>query len=91
MVSIDENGHLKQGAGTTIYRNIQEIQNIECDVAFLPIGGKYTMNAEEAAELANRINTKVIVPIHYGTIVGTKEDLEEFIKLTNKKVEVLIK
>ena len=71
--------------------NIQEIQNIECDVAFLPIGGKYTMNAEEAAELANRINTKVIVPIHYGTIVGTKEDLEEFIKLTNKKVEVLIK
>ena len=27
VVSIDENGHLKQGAGTTIYRNIQEIQN----------------------------------------------------------------
>ena len=27
MVSIDENGHLKQGAGTTIYRNIQEIKN----------------------------------------------------------------
>lgn len=71
--------------------NIQEIQNIECDVAFLPIGGKYTMNAEEAAELANRINTKVIVPIHYGTLVGTQEDLEKFIKLTNKKVEVLIK
>ncbi len=71
--------------------NIQEIQNIECDVAFLPIGGKYTMNAEEAAELANRINTKVIVPIHYGTLVGTQEDLEKFIKLTNKKAEILIK
>lgn len=71
--------------------NIQEIQNIECDVAFLPIGGKYTMNAEEAADLANKINAKVVVPIHYGTLVGTKEDLEEFIKLTNKKVEVLIK
>lgn len=27
VVSIDENGHLKQGAGTTIYRNIQEIKN----------------------------------------------------------------
>ena len=71
--------------------NIQEIQNIECDVAFIPIGGKYTMNAEEAAELANRINTKVIVPIHYGTLVGTQEDLEKFIKLTNKKAEILIK
>lgn len=71
--------------------NIQEIQNIECDVAFLPIGGKYTMNAEEAADLADKINAKVVVPIHYGTLVGTKEDLEKFIKLTNKKVEVLIK
>ena len=49
------------------------------------------MNAEEAAELANRINTKVIVPIHYGTLVGTQEDLEKFIKLTNKKAEILIK
>ena len=71
--------------------NIQEIQNIECDVAFLPIGGKYTMNAEEAAELADKIDAKVVVPIHYGTLVGTKEDLKEFIKLTNKKVEDLIK
>lgn len=71
--------------------NMQEIQNIECDVAFLPIGGKYTMNAEEAAELADKIDAKVVVPIHYGTLVGTKEDLKEFIKLTNKKVEVLIK
>ena len=27
VVSIDKNGHLKQGAGTTLYRNIQEINN----------------------------------------------------------------
>ncbi len=71
--------------------NIQEIQNIECDIAFLPIGGTYTMNAKEAAELANSISAKVVVPIHYGAIVGTKEDLEKFKKITNKKVEVLIK
>ncbi len=49
------------------------------------------MNAEEAADLADKIDAKVVVPIHYGTLVGTKEDLKEFIKLTNKKVEVLIK
>ncbi len=86
---IELNGTKYYIAGDT--DNISEIQNIECDVAFLPIGGKYTMNAEEAAELANRINTKVIVPIHYGTLVGTQEDLEKFIKLTNKKAEILIK
>lgn len=70
--------------------NIEEIQNIKCDVAFLPIGGTYTMNANEAAELANRLETKIIVPTHYAELVGTKEDLDEFIELTNKEVKVLI-
>lgn len=70
--------------------NIEEIKDINCDIAFLPIGGVYTMNAEEAAELANTINAITIIPIHYGEIVGNKDDLDEFIKLTNKNVKVLI-
>ena len=71
--------------------NIEEIQNIKCDIAFLPIGGTYTMNAKEAAELANKIECKKVVPIHYGEIVGTQEDLKNFIELTKREVEVLIK
>ncbi len=71
--------------------NTEDIQNIKCDVAFLPIGGTYTMDSEEAAGLANVIDAKIVIPIHYEEIVGTKEDLKRFIELTNKKVEVLIK
>jgi L-ascorbate metabolism protein UlaG (beta-lactamase superfamily) len=71
--------------------DIDEVKNIKCDIAFLPIGGTYTMNAKEAANLANTIDCKKVVPIHYGEIVGTREDLEEFINYTNKEVEVLIK
>ncbi len=70
--------------------NIEELQNLNCDVAFLPIGGTFTMNYEEAASLANTINTKVIVPTHYGELVGNDEDLENFRKLTEKKVNVII-
>ena len=70
--------------------NIEEIQNIKCDIAFLPIGGEFTMNAKEAASLANRLDIKVVIPTHYGELVGTKEDLEEFIKLTEKQIQVLI-
>lgn len=70
--------------------DINEIQDVECDIAFLPIGGEFTMNAKEAADLANKIDSKVIVPIHYGELVGTEEDLKEFLKLTDKDVEVLI-
>lgn len=86
---IELNGIKYYIAGDT--DNIKEIQDIKCDVAFLPIGGEFTMNAKEAADLANNINSKVIVPIHYAELVGRKEDADEFIKLTNKEVKVLIK
>lgn len=70
--------------------HLKELESIKCDIAFLPIGGTYTMNAKEAASLANMIDAKIVVPIHYGEIVGTKKDLEQFIKLTNKDTEILI-
>ena len=56
----------------------EDNKKIKCDVAFLPVGGTYTMTADEAAELANIIHPKIAVPIHYGSIVGTQEDAEKF-------------
>lgn len=71
--------------------NIKEIQDIECDVALIPIGGTYTMNYKEAGELANDINASTVIPIHYGTIVGDKEDAIRFKELVkNKEVKILI-
>ena len=69
--------------------NIPEIQDIYCDVALIPIGGTYTMNVEEAANLANNINSKVVVPTHYGEIVGNKSDGEVFAKLVKNKNVVI--
>ncbi len=72
--------------------DIKELSDIECDVAFIPIGGKYTMDYEEAAGFANKINAKVVVPTHYGEIIGEKEDAEKFKSLVkNKEVKILIK
>lgn len=72
--------------------NIEEIQDIECDEAFIPIGGTYTMNYKEAAELANVIKAKVIIPTHYGSIVGDKEDAIKFKELVEgKEVKILMK
>lgn len=59
----------------------EENKNIKCDVAFVPVGGTYTMNFSEAAQLVNIIKPKIAVPIHYGSIVGTKQDATDFIKL----------
>ena len=71
----------------------EENKKVQCDVAFLPVGGTYTMTAEEAAELANEIEPKVVVPIHYGSIVGTRADAEKFKENLDKVIqcEIMIK
>ncbi len=71
---------------------IPEMKDVECDVAFVPIGGTYTMNAEEAAEaVKNDIKPGVAVPMHYGSVVGSRADAERFAKLSSPvKVEILL-
>ncbi len=54
-------------------------------VALLPVGGRFTMNAEEAAEAAGIIKPFLALPMHYGGIVGAVDDAEEFIRLCNEK------
>lgn len=55
-----------------------EAKKVKCDIAFLPIGGTFTMNYQEASILANEIEPKIVIPIHYGTLVGNKEDALNF-------------
>ena len=64
-----------------------ENKTVKCDVAFVPVGGTYTMNFKEAANLINEIKPKIAVPIHYGSIVGKKQDAIDFIKLINPTIK----
>ena len=68
----------------------KENQNIVCDVAFVPIGGVYTMDYQEAAKLINKIKPRIAVPIHYGLIVVNKDDGIKFSKLLNNNIECKI-
>lgn len=68
----------------------EENKNVKCDVAFIPVGGTYTMDFKEAAELTNIINPKIAIPIHYGEIVGTIQDAEKYENLLNKNIECKI-
>ena len=70
---------------------LKELQEIRCDVALVPIGGKFTMNAKEAAELVNRIKPAAAVPTHYGSIVGKPRDAEDFRKTVDQEIEVVVK
>lgn len=50
-------------------------------IALLPIGGRFTMTPEEAAEAAAMIKPSIAIPMHYGSIVGTENDAAEFAKM----------
>lgn len=69
----------------------EENKKVSCDVALVPIGGTYTMDAKKAAELVNIIKPKVAIPIHYGSIAGTKEDEEVFCENVDKSIQLEIK
>jgi L-ascorbate metabolism protein UlaG (beta-lactamase superfamily) len=74
-------------AGDTDF--IPEMDDIETDVALLPVGGTYTMTADEAAEAANRIKPKVAIPMHYNAIVGSGSDAQRFSDLCQVEVAIL--
>ena len=49
---------------------IEEMNSIKCDNLFIPVGGVYTMNVEEAIEAIKKINPQVVYPTHYGPIIS---------------------
>lgn len=75
-------------AGDTdvIMDNLSVLKNI--DVAFIPIGGTYTMDALEAADFVNKIKPKSVVPIHYGMVAFDEKDLDNFINNVDSNIKV---
>lgn len=75
-------------AGDTDF--IPEMKGLTADIAFLPVSGTYVMTAEQAVQAALAIEPKLAIPMHYGAIVGDREDALQFKKALEGKVEVQI-
>jgi L-ascorbate metabolism protein UlaG (beta-lactamase superfamily) len=73
-------------SGVRIYHSgdsdaIPEMETLKVDVALMPCGGTYTMTAAEMAAAANIFTPKVLIPMHWGDIVGSKADAETVTKI----------
>ena len=89
-------GYIIVDAGKRIYIAGDTDQNkdnasVKCDVAMVPVGGTYTMDAKKAAEFVNALKPEVAIPTHYGSTVGKKEDAETFAKNVDSAIEVSIR
>ncbi|MBR3573846.1 MAG: MBL fold metallo-hydrolase [Lachnospiraceae bacterium] len=69
----------------------KEAKAVKCDIALVPIGGTYTMDAKKAAELINTIRPDVAIPVHYGHIVGKPGDGEVFAENVMAPIKVELK
>jgi L-ascorbate metabolism protein UlaG (beta-lactamase superfamily) len=89
-------GYLITLAGKTVYHPgdtdlIPEMDSLgQVDIALLPVSGTYVMDAQEAAEAVKRIKPTHVIPMHYGSIVGSKADAEKFAQLVAGQTTVHI-
>ncbi|MEM3696415.1 MAG: metal-dependent hydrolase [Candidatus Bathyarchaeia archaeon] len=89
-------GVIIQGEGKTVYHagdtaffgDMQFIGDFhKPDLALIPIGGYYTMNAKEAVEAVKLLKPKVVIPMHYKTFPVLAQSADEFVKIAKEKVQ----
>lgn len=62
----------------------------EPDLTFLPIGDRYTMGVPSAAKAVEFLQTKRVIPIHYGTFPLVQADPEELRRRVGSIAEVIV-
>lgn len=70
---------------------IPEMQDISVDIAILPVSGTYVMTAAQAVEAVQMIAPAIAVPVHYGEIVGSEADAQQFRDRASCEVRILRK
>ncbi|MGD8624466.1 MAG: MBL fold metallo-hydrolase [Anaerolineae bacterium] len=90
----DHVGYVVTVEGVRLYHTgdtdpIPEMDEIDCDVALLPVSGKYVMTAEEAVEAAGMLQPQIVVPMHYGSGIGGGDDGQRFAGMYDGDVAVL--
>jgi L-ascorbate metabolism protein UlaG (beta-lactamase superfamily) len=74
--------------GLTVEMMLLEAEGV--DVALLPIGGHYVMDADDAVRAVDFIKPRKTVPMHYDTFPPIKADPGEFADKAAGKTEVVV-
>lgn len=72
---------------TDFIPEMKDLKNIY--IALLPVSGTYVMNVEEAIKAAESFKPEIVIPMHYGSIIGSEEDAIKFKNLYSGRTEIL--
>ncbi len=74
---------------TGIFSDMQLLSELyDIDLAFLPIGSLFTMDARQAAKALELLGCSKVIPIHYKTFPVLTQDAKEFIEIAGPLVDV---
>ena len=80
IVELEDGSRIYHAGDTTVFGDLALIGELyRPNLAFLPIGGHYTMGPREAALAVELLGVKEVIPVHFGTfpiLAGTPADLE---------------
>ena len=75
---------------TMLFDDMKKLRDMTIDIALLPIGGTYTMNADEAAQAAEMIAPREVVPMHYNTFHNIAADPQTFARKVPSGIAVVV-
>ena len=72
---------------TTIRKNVVENRK-KNDILFIPIGGTFTIDSDQAWNVINMINPKIAIPMHYkiGGLSLPITGIDQFLEKTTSKI-----
>jgi L-ascorbate metabolism protein UlaG (beta-lactamase superfamily) len=87
-------GYVVHISGRRVYHTgdtdrIPEMMGLRVDVALMPVGGTYTMTADEANQALMDMQAQHVIPIHYGDIVGSSDDAQRLSDISTNTVHIL--
>jgi L-ascorbate metabolism protein UlaG (beta-lactamase superfamily) len=87
----EDNTTIFHAGDTEVFADLELIGNLyQPQLAFLPIGDRFTMNSIGAATAAKMLGVKRVIPIHYKTFPILEQSAEQFAYLCSKDdIEVI--
>ncbi len=93
VVELEDSRRVYFAGDTDLFGDMALIRELHHpDVAFLPIGGHFTMGPAGAARAAQLLGVRAVVPIHYGTfpvLAGTPDQLRAELARAGAAVAVI--
>ena len=75
---------------TGLTKEMELLADEKIDIAFLPIGGLYTMDVKEAVRAIEFIKPGKVVPMHYDTFPVIQADPQQLVELAGKRAGIIV-